>query len=200
MYEFIRGRLVQAETTQVILDVQGVGYLIQTPINIYSKLPEKGVELTLYTAFIVRELSHSLYGFLSSSERDLFEILLDISGIGPKLALSLCGHLTSYEMQQAILINEGSVFNKVPGIGKKTAERLLIELRGKLEGVLPPTPNHLSISLSDPRAQQIHDAMSALISLGYSQQVAQKAIKKTLNDLPENIPLGEIITYALKNI
>lgn len=200
MYEYIRGKLVHSETSEVILDVHGVGYLIQTPINIYGQLPQPGVELILYTSFVVRELSQALYGFLSPSERDLFEILLDISGIGPKLALSLCGHLSSYDMQQALLINDGSIFGRVPGIGKKTAERLLIELRGKLEGILPPTPSKLAVPLSDPRAQQIHDAMSALISLGYSQQIAQKAVKKTLADQPENLALGEFITYALKNI
>lgn len=200
MYEFIRGKVVHAETTKVILDVQGIGYLIHTPINIFGHLPQSGGEVTLYTSFVVRELSHALYGFLSTSERDLFEILLDISGIGPKLALSLCGHLTSYEIQQALLINDGAAFSRVPGIGKKTAERLLIELRGKLEGILPPTPTHLAVPLSDPRAQQVHDAMGALISLGYSQQIAQKAVKKTVTDQPDPIPLGEFITHALKNI
>lgn len=200
MYEFIRGKLVHAEATEVIVDVHGVGYLLNTPINLFGRLPEPGVEVIFFTSFIVRELSHALYGFLAPSERDLFEILLDISGIGPKLALSLCGHLTSYEMQQALLVNDGAIFSRVPGIGKKTAERLLIELRGKLDGILPPTPDHLAVPLSDPRAQQIHDAMSALISLGYSQQIAQKAVKKTMTDQPNQLPLGEFITHALKNI
>lgn len=200
MYEFLRGKLIHAETAKAVLDINGIGYAINIPANIFGLLPQSGEELTLYTSFVVRELSHALYGFLSPSERDLFEILLDISGIGPKLALSLCGHLTSYEMQQALLINDGTIFSRVPGIGKKTAERLLIELRGKLDGILPPVPSQLAVSLSDPRAQQIHDAMSALISLGYSQQIAQKAVKKSLADQPENIVLGELITYALKNI
>ena len=200
MYEFIRGKLVHAETNKVILDANGIGYALQTPVSMYGHLSHPGVEVTLYTSFIVRELSQTLYGFLSPGERDLFEILLNISGIGPKIALSLCGHLTCYEMQQALLVHDSAIFSRVPGIGKKTAERLLIELKGKLEGILPPTPTHLAVPLSDPRAQQIHDAMSALISLGYSQQIAQRAVKKTLSDKPENIPLGELISHALKNI
>lgn len=200
MYEFIRGKLVHAETVKVILEAHGVGYALQIPVNIYGQLPHPGVEVILYTSFVVRELSQTLYGFLSPGERDLFEILLDISGIGPKLALSLCGHLTVYEMQQALLIHDSTIFNRVPGVGKKTAERLLIELKGKLEGILPPTPTQLAVPLSDPRAQQIHDAMSALISLGYSQQIAQRAVKKTLVDQPDTLILGELITHALKNI
>ena len=155
----------------------------------------------MHTSFIVREQLQSLYGFLTEEERELFELLLNVSGIGPKTALALIGHLDSVTLHKAVSSHDVTTISKVPGIGKKTAERLILEIKDKLPacgGVDLAHPT--SFSPSDPRAQQISDAMSALINLGYNQAIAQKAIKRSLQDLPESTNLASLITGALKHI
>lgn len=200
MFAYIRGKLVHSSPSQAVIDTHGIGYLIYIPANVFPKLPQIGSDLHLYTSFIVRELSQTLFGFLCSEDKEAFEILLGVTGIGPKLALSLIGHLSLSDLQSAIKQGNCAQLSRVPGIGKKTAERLIIELRDKLNHLLISDPSNPFQNKLDPRAQQISDAMGALISLGYNQQIAQKAIKKSLNDLPESIHLAELITYALKHI
>jgi Holliday junction DNA helicase RuvA len=134
-------------------------------------------------------------------ERDLFDSLLGVTGIGPKLALSLIGHLPVHDLHLAISIGDIPTITKVPGIGKKTAERLIIEMRDKLPDLMPTDLSDLAVQMpSDPNARKISDAMSALINLGYNQITAQKAIKKTLSEKNDTIQLAELITYALKNV
>lgn len=200
MFTYFRGKLVSAQPTEAIVEVGGIGYLIAIPVSVFGKLPQIGSEVVLYTSFVVRELSHALYGFLSPQERDVFEILLSVTGVGPKLALSITGHLSTYELQQAVQRSDTATLSRVPGIGKKSAERLIIELRGKLDPLVPPDPTDFAaLALSDPKARQVQDAMSALINLGYNQQTAQKAVQKTLTEVPETLHLAEFITYALKH-
>lgn len=201
MISFVKGILVHASPLSVVVDVHGIGYHISIPSNIVNQLPSLHTEVLLHTSFIVRELSHALFGFLSAQERDIFEMLLDISGIGPKLALSIVSHLSFGELQQAISNREIASLCKVPGIGKKTAERLIIELRDKLTSLCSNHPSHFAVAATlNPRDQQINDAMRALINLGYTQVVAQKAIKESLKDFSEEIPVAALITAALKNI
>ena len=201
MFAFIKGILVEATALSVVVDVQGMGYKIFIPANALAKLPQIGEIACLHTSFVVREFAHSLYGFLSSSERDLFEALLNVNGIGPKLALSLIGHMPIRDLQNAIVNHDLKVITRVPGIGKKTAERLIIEMKDKLSQFFTNHPEDFAIHISsDPRTQIIRDAMSALINLGYNQVTAQKAIKKTIEDSSEEIDLPSLITTALKNI
>lgn len=199
MYAYIKGELTLALPTEVIVETNGIGYKIFIPTSAFSKLPQINKQTLLHTSYVVREQSQALYGFLSVAERDLFEILLGVSGIGPKLALSLIGHMTLNDLYQAVHEQQAAKLCKVPGIGKKTAERLLIELRDKLpesagisELALPIPP--------DPKVQKIRDAMNALIHLGYNQNIAQKAIRQTLEDHPEEIDLASLITLSLKNV
>lgn len=201
MYEYIQGPLIQAAGVQAIIDVNGLGYKILIPSHLSGQLPQIGQEVRLYISFVVREFSHALYGFLSPQERDLFETFMNVSGVGPKLALSIIGHLSFNELHAAVGNQNIAALCKVPGIGKKTAERLIIELRDKLTGFLPAPFSELPLPVNaDPQNQKIHDAMSALINLGYTQIIAQKAIKNTLKDVPENIDLAELITLALKYV
>lgn len=201
MFAFIRGILISSMPSSAILETHGIGYQIYIPTNVFSRLPQIGTELTLHTSYIVRELSHTLYGFLSIQERDLFEVLMSVSGIGPKIALNIIGHLEIHDLHRAINNHDIMTLSKVPGIGKKTAERMIIELRDKLNALLPPTPSELGVTFSvDPKAQTLRDAMSALINLGYNQMTAQKAIKKTLKEAPEEIDLATLITNSLKNV
>lgn len=173
MYEYVRGKLIEKSPHFVTLDVQGVGYKVHVPINILYKLPHSGAEVLLYTTFVVRENAQTLFGFLTKGERSFFEQLNTISGIGPKTALSLVGHLDTIDLSSSTSLC------RVPGIGKKTAERILLEIKDKLPMRAP---------------SKIKDAMGALLNLGYSQTIVERALK----DADENKELSEIITEALQ--
>lgn len=201
MYAYIRGKLSYSSPSQVTLETNGVGYQIFIPANLFTRLPQIGEESLLYTSFVVRELSQTLYGFSEAIERDFFEALLNVSGIGPKTALNLIGHMALVDLQQAISDGNIPLIVRVPGIGKKTAERLIIELRDKMAAFAPSTTSPANMhSVAGPHAQKVSDAMNALVHLGYNQVNAQKAIKKSLNDLPESINLADLITHALKHV
>lgn len=191
MYEYIKGRVVENTTSHAILEVNGVAYRILIPISYMGKL---GEEQLLYTSFIVRELSHTLYGFFTMQERELFEIFISISGIGPKTALALIGHLDQEHLLQVVHNNDIVSLSKVPGIGKKTAERLLIELKGKLKLLLSLTPATRRFVSSSAE-----DALAALINLGYNQVRAEKAVQKARESLAEDAELSDIIALALKH-
>lgn len=199
MYDFIKGELIAIKSNGAIVSTCGLGYKIFIPVDVLSKLPALGSTVCLFTSFVVRELSHTLYGFLTDKERDFFELLMEVSGIGPKLALSIIGHMPLAKLQKAIFNREILVLCKVPGIGKKTAERLSMELRDKL-GDVAQCSEAVPISARNPKADQIKDAMSALINLGYNQMTAQKAVKKTVEDLDESAELAEMIMHALKHV
>jgi Holliday junction DNA helicase RuvA len=201
MYAFIKGVLAASSPISIVVETGGIGYKIFIPVHFFSQLPQLGEQLLVHTSFVVRELSQTLYGFISVEERDLFEILTTVSGIGPKLALCLIGHLPCYELQKAIKNQEIVLLCKIPGIGKKTAERLCMELRDKLVDLETdsngPRP---TATLGSTQAQKVSDAMSALINLGYNQATAQKAIKTTLKELDEDSDLATLITRALQKV
>lgn len=194
MYEFIRGTLVQLETNKAIVDVNGVGYKIFIPINSYSAMPVLKSTVLLYTTLIVREDSHSIYGFLNSNERDLFETLINVSGIGPKTAMSIIGHIDYENFYNAVTNGDCRLISKVPGIGKKTAQRILIEISGKLDNYKIP------ISNQNTKNSISYDAMTALINLGYNPIQAQKAIKIALEENNDEKDIGKLVSFALRKI
>jgi len=200
MYAYLKGVLIESHPSHIILDVNGVGYYLSIPCRLLGELPELGQQVLFYTSFVVRELSQDLYGFLSSEERDLFEILMNISGIGPKLALSLIGHLNFDDLSTAVGGHDLPTLCRVPGVGRKTAERLVVELKDKLPRLTPQQFSNYSISIPKSKQQRVQDAMLALINLGYQQGAAQKALKEALQDLPEEAELPLMITTALKKI
>ncbi|MEK7339591.1 MAG: Holliday junction branch migration protein RuvA [Candidatus Rhabdochlamydia sp.] len=191
MFDYLKATLIESSPLKVIVEVHGIGYRIWVPIHI--QLPQKGCVITLYVSPIIREDSHQLFGFLTRLERDFFELLITISGVGPKLALCLMGHLELPDLHAAILQGNVQVLSKTPGIGKKTAERLIIELRDKVKTL------NLPISSTNNNNQMQSDALSALVHLGYPSIQAQKAIKVVLDQLKEP-DLGQLITAALKQI
>jgi Holliday junction DNA helicase RuvA len=197
MFEYIRGKLVAASPLHAIVDVNGVGYKLLIPASHFAKLPLIGAEVTLYTAYIIRELSHTLCGFLSLREREFFELLNTVSGIGPKTALGLIGNLPAEQLQSAIQSANITTLCKVPGVGKKTAERLVVDLRDKLSSFF-----HAKTDLLPglPALPVTGDAMSALVNLGYNQAVAQKAVEKALKETGEEPNLALLITTALRVI
>jgi Holliday junction DNA helicase RuvA len=202
MITYIKGKLTQAAPGFAVIEIAGIGYKVMISANAYIRLPQTGTETILHTSQVIREISHTLYGFLTQDERDFFEEAMGVSGIGPKIALSLIGHLSLEELHYAICNHDIISISRVPGIGKKTAERLIIEMRDKLaKNSKRHLPSDFAINMdSDPRAQQIADAMNALINLGYNQMAAQKAIKKSLKILPESTDLPTLITDALNHV
>lgn len=199
MYEYLRGKLIEAGPQHAIVEVQGIGYKLLLPINAFSRMPENGHEVVLYTSYVIRDTSHALYGFLIRQERDLFELLTTVSGIGPKIGVSLLGHLEWADLVEAIRHAQISLLCRVPGIGKKTAERLILEIKDKLPVYSPQECNaKMNEHALGLDTQKIRDAMSALINLGYSQAVAQRAIKQTLKEMDDTAELAALITSALQ--
>ncbi len=201
MFAYLKGQLVNHSSSQVILEVNGVGYLIFIHSRVSGQLPALGELVHFYTTFVIREFSQTLYGFLDSQEKDLFEVLMNVSGIGPKLALSLLGHLTLNELHTAVSRPDLPTLCRVPGVGKKTAERLIVELKDKLPLLLKGQFSDFAMSTNqDAKSIHLQDAMLALINLGYNQNSAQKALKQSIKDLPETADLALLITTALKHI
>lgn len=195
MIEYIKGTLVSSTPERTIVDVQGIGYKLFIPLSNYSKLPQEGKSICFYVAAVIREDSHKYYGFLSMKERDLFEVLIDVSGIGPKTALSLLGHLQPQDLQLAISSSDVSSICRVPGIGKKTAERLIVDMRDRVQKASPifaPTVENGG-SLQG-------DAISALVNLGYQPAAAQKTIQSILSEETSPNELSGVITLALKRL
>ena len=181
------GRLVAKHPPQVTLDVGGVGYELDVPMSTFYNLPAAGDTATLYTHLVVREDAHTLYGFASLEERSVFRQLIRISGIGARTALALLSGLSVAELAQSVATQDSARLTKVPGIGKKTAERLLLELKGKLAEALPGAGGAAP-------AGAAADILNALLALGYSEKEAAAAAKT----LPPGVSVAEGIRAALK--
>lgn len=189
MISRLTGVLAEKAPPHVLVDVNGVGYEVQVPMSTFYNLPELGARVTLLTQFIVREDAQQLYGFLSASERASFRELIKISGVGARIALALLSGLSTDELAQAVAAQDAARLIKVPGIGKKTAERLLLELKGK---VAP----HLPAGASLPASDAASDILQALLALGYTDREAQQVLKQ----LPPDISVSDGIKMALKTL
>ena len=177
----IRGILLEKQPPVLVIDVHGVGYEIDAPMGTFYQLPEIGHEVILLTHFVVREDAHLLYGFYTRQERQLFRTLLKVNGVGPKLALTILSSITPDEFVHSVLHNDTASLVRLPGVGKKTAERLIIEMRDKLADWHPSaltTLEHPTKNISHARHSILQDAISALIALGYKQQEANKTVTK----------------------
>ena len=182
----LSGVLLEKTPPQIMLEVQGVGYEIDVPMSTFYNLPNVGERVTLFTHLIVREDAHLLFGFASEAERKAFRQLLKISGVGARTALSLLSGMSVADLVQAVAMQEAGRLTKVPGIGKKTAERLLLELKGKLG----PDIGVVATVASDAQA----DILQALLALGYSDREAAAALKA----LPTEVGVSEGIKLALR--
>ena len=167
MIAYLQGLLIEKQTTSIIVEVSGIGYEVFVPLTTLLKLTDLNQVVKLHTQFIVREDAQTLYGFLTPSDKQFFVQLIKVNGIGPKVALAILSGLTVEECHQAILAQDLQAFIAIPGIGKKTAERLMIELQDKV-------PKLVASSALPRRSQQ--EALEALLSLGYTSKEAQKAI------------------------
>jgi len=184
----LTGLLAEKNPPQLLLDVNGVGYEVDVPMSSFYNLPALGERVTLLTHFVVREDAQVLFGFLTHEERATFRLLVKISGVGPRTALSILSGLSVSELAQAISMQESARLIKVPGIGKKTAERLLLELKGKLG---PDLGSPASVA-SDTQG----DILQALVALGYSDREAALALKS----LPKDVGVSDGIKSALKSL
>ena len=177
MITVLEGVLVEAYPTHVVLNVQGVGYHVLIPLSSYDRLPQTGTKLQILTHFQVREDAHLLYGFATAAERDLFRLLINhVSGIGPKTALDVLSGVSVTSFKAAVVAGDAKSLGQIKGIGKKTAERILVELKDKV-GVAAAWEAASAAHAPTPQDQQMTDAILALIALGYKQVDAHKAVK-----------------------
>jgi Holliday junction DNA helicase RuvA len=195
MYESIKGQLIDKNPLKAVVETGGIGYRLTIPLSTYTRLPALEKPIQLFLSQVVREDSNTLYAFLLKEERDLFEVLITVSGIGPKTALAIVGHMELGMFQRAVQNSDVRVLSKIPGIGKKTAERLVIEMRDKFKGGKKDKP--IALEHADGI---VGDAMNALLHLGYNPLEAQKAVLAAVDERKDEKDLGKIITAALQKI
>ena len=183
----LSGTLIEKNPPQVVVDCHGVGYEVDVPMSTFYNLPSVGESISLLTHFVVREDAQILYGFATAEERMAFRQLIKISGVGPRMALGVLSGLSVAELAQAISLQEAGRLVKIPGVGKKTAERLLLELNGKMG-------SDLGANAAPQAHSSQNDILQALMSLGYSDKEASAALKQ----LPADIGVSDGIKQALK--
>ncbi|MGD0465342.1 MAG: Holliday junction branch migration protein RuvA [Gammaproteobacteria bacterium] len=207
----LKGRIISKNGLLIIMDVVGIGYGIFAPMSTILKLPEVGQEVLLHTHLVVREDAHLLYGFLDEREKFLFCELIKISGFGPKLGLAILSHLSIEQFYQSITLQDTSRLVDIPGVGQKTAQRLMVEMQNKINSkkfisIINGVNNTINDQLGLIINQNItNDAEEALVSLGYKQKEAMLAIKTAINDYKNNkvntsISSEQLIKSALKNL
>ena len=199
MIAALTGRLAHKAPTHVTLDVQGVGYEVHVPLSTFYALPDLGESASLSIHTHLREDAIQLFGFVTALEKDSFVLLTGVSGIGPKLALSVLSALSVPDLVSAIQAGDVDKLASVPGIGKKTAARIALELKDKVDRLrVTPTPVPQASGGLPSRLQD--DALSALVNLGYKAADVKDAIKRTAQARPEPIPLTELIREVLKDL
>src|ERR1700760_825718 len=197
MIAFLDGELAEAWPTQVIVSVHGVGYLAQIPLSSFEHLPQTGQRVRLLTHLVVREDAHLLFGFLSSAERDLFRLLLQhVTGVGPKLALAVLSGMSVSQFKSAVVHQDIAALARISGLGKKTAERIVLELKDKV-GVAAAW--EAAAAGRHDGAGKVNDAVLALISLGFKQVEAEKALRE-VRDAGEQLETDELVRRALKKL
>jgi Holliday junction DNA helicase RuvA len=199
MITFLDGKLTNALPTQAIVDVGGVGYEVFIPLSSYDKLPAVGQPIHILTHLAVREDAHLLYGFMSAAERDLFRLLVNnVSGIGPKLALAVLSGMSVTNFKAAVVNSDVASLARISGLGKKTAERIILELKDKL-GVAAAWEAASATHAPTPEQERTNEAVLALIALGYKQIDAHKAVRE-LQEHGEAKSAEELVKLALKRI
>ncbi len=198
MISFLHGKLVEALPTQVIVDVNGLGYEVLIPLSSFDKLPQPGGDVKLLTQLIVREDAHILYGFASGAERELFRLLINhVSGIGPKTALNILSGMNAVTFRGAVAGGDVKSLSQISGVGKKTAERIVVELRDKVgaAGAWEASSATRTLSSSD---QKVNDAVLALMALGFKQPDAHESIRAAQAVLGEAASVEQLVRASLK--
>ena len=198
MITFLHGKLVESLPTQVIVDVNGIGYEVLIPLSSFDKLPSPGGEVKLLTQLIVREDAHILYGFATAVERDLFRMLINnVSGIGPKTALNILSGMNAVTFRGAVANGDVKSLSQISGVGKKTAERIVVELRDKVgaAGALEASSAKNSLSSDD---QKTNDATLALMALGFKQMDAHDSVRVAQTMLGASATVEQLVRACLK--
>ena len=201
MVSYVRGELVAIEEEKVIIDVNGVGFGVFMPAQSMNYLPPIGEEVRLHTYMNVREDAIQLFGFLTKDDLKVFKLVIGVSGIGPKGGLSILSQLSPDDLRFAVMANDSKAIAKAPGIGKKTAEKLIIELKDKLsiEDVLNKVDDSETITTTSGATNEIQaEAVQALVALGYGNTESMKAVKRVQMD--ESTTVEEVLKLALKNM
>jgi Holliday junction DNA helicase RuvA len=199
MITFLSGKLVSALPTQAVIDVGGVGYEVFIPLSSYDRLPDVGEPIRILTHLAVREDAHVLYGFMTTAERDLFRLLVNnVTGIGPKLALAVLSGMTVNNFKAAVVNSDVASLSKISGLGKKTAERIVLELKDKL-GVAAAWEAASAVHAPTPEQEQANEAVLALIALGYKQVEAHKTVRD-LQQKGEAKSAEDLVKLALKRV
>ena len=200
MITYLAGKLAAALPTQAIVEVSGVGYEVLIPLSSYDRLPAVGQAVHMLTHLHVREDAHILYGFMSAPERDLFRLLVNhVSGIGPKLALAVLSGMSVGNFKNAVVNNDVALLSKISGLGKKTAERIVLELKDKL-GVVAAWEAASAAHAPTAEESQANEAVLALIALGYKQVEAHKTVRELQEKQPEIRSAEELVKMALKRM
>ena len=207
MIGHLRGRILEKQPPWMLLDVNGVGYEVEASMNTFYKLPEVGAEVSLHTHFVVREDAQLLYGFADQQEKLLFRSLIKVNGVGPKLALSILSGISANDFIRSVHNEDTTALVRVPGVGKKTAERLIVEMKDRLSQLQLPTLTELELSSGNqsdtvlaPAADHRTEAESALIALGYKPQQATRAIEQAAQALGEDAVTEALIRHALRTM
>ncbi len=207
MIGHLRGRILEKQPPWMLLDVNGVGYEVEASMNTFYKLPEVGAEVSLHTHFVVREDAQLLYGFADQQEKLLFRSLIKVNGVGPKLALSILSGISANDFIRSVHNEDTTALVRVPGVGKKTAERLIVEMKDRLSQLQLPTLTELELSSGNqsetvlvPEADHRAEAESALIALGYKPQQATRAIEQAVQALSEDAVTETLIRHALRTM
>lgn len=196
MMAYISGKLTAKKLTEVVVDVHGIGYRLLIPTSTYEVLPEPGAQVHLLTHLYLREEALLLFGFATEAERALFEVMLGVTGVGPRLALAALSTLSPVQLREAILTGDKQRLTRIPSVGPRTAERLIVELRDRLAllDIAELTP----AGMDDVRTQARADALAALEALGLPRAVAERSLRKVLREHPGLQSAEELIRLALR--
>jgi Holliday junction DNA helicase RuvA len=198
MIAFLHGKLIDALPTQATIEVNGVGYDVLIPLSSYDKLPSPGQTVKILTHLVIREDAHVLYGFMTATEREVFRLLINtVSGIGPKIALNILSGISVTAFRGAVAGSDAKMLSQISGVGKKTAERIIIELKDKIgpAGALEAQSAHRALSADE---QKVNDAVLALMALGYKPAEAHETIRATQALLGPTAGVEELVRAALR--
>lgn len=193
MLDYIRGRVVSKSPTRLILEVAGIGYLLHIPLSTFEKIPNQG-EVTILTQLFIREDQIKIFGFATGEERDLFQLLLSVNGIGPNTAITILSGSTVNDIKYAVIHEDAKALEKIKGVGKKTAERIILELKGIIKEITTSMLTGIDVR----QKALVSDAVMALISLGYGRSVAENAVSEAVKKLQTIDNVEVLVREALK--
>ena len=195
MYSYLQGKIINKTPTELVLDVNGVGFLLNISIHTFEKLNSSANLVKVYTYLFVREDALQLYGFATEAEREMFKMLISVSGIGPRIAQSILSGIEPEQLKAAFKTGDTEMLTSIPGVGRKTAERLILELRDKFEKAQLEIATQ---AISQQHLKIWNECLNALISLGYNKSIAQQAIRKVFKEVGnKELTLEELIKQAL---